>query len=847
MSSRIVDWLSERWPIRAVIRWSLEEDMPGGHSFGYCFGASLLFIFFIQVVTGIMQLFYYVPTTDHAYQSVMYLRQEIPFGWLIHGLHYWGSNAFVILVGLHIARVFIWGAYKKPRQLIWVIGVLLVSTVLALSFIGALLPWDELGYWAAEVGTSMAGTTPVIGLFLKLLFRGGASMSQMTLSRFFILHVAIFPAILGTLIVIHLVAFRQFGISGPWKPEKLKKTGRFWPEQVLKDLIVISVIFLILVGLTVFWPAPVTGPADPVDSTYYPKPEWQFLFIYQFIKLFKGRLEPVGTIGVPLLIFLLLILLPFYDRNKKRNPLKRPLAMAGGIGFVAWVITYAILGHFSQPGVLVSGKLAVSAALPPEARKGAELFQKQGCMACHTVNGQGGNIGPNLSKEGQAGRSPEWIAQQIRDPKSHAPSTVMPSFGSLSDSQIKSLVKFLESLGKSGDPPPDHKASSHQPKETAELPAVSTPPPAGGGQVGSGGSLSGSAEEGKKLFHSMACIGCHTINGTGGSVGPDLSDEGEKGRSLSWIKEQIRQPEKHDPDTLMPSFASLSDQKVDNLAAYLESLKAAGEENKGKGAVSPTPSPVQATEKKASPKCPPEHAVQALFLVGNPSRGEVLFNKNCTRCHGPEGTDRVPNPGSSDGTVPPLNPIDRAIYNPDPITFARHIDQYIQHGSVPPGPHPEKSMPAFGDDLMLTQQMISELEAYVLSLNGVDRAKIMQPGVDPHDFFLIVASVFGILWIIIGCFWGAVMKEGKPAKMPVEEPQVARRREHGREEEGEGSGEADQPVPMRRILFGLVTVIAVVIVAAALYFIFSRFVTSKPVPHIPAAEETRAPDEPGSK
>jgi ubiquinol-cytochrome c reductase cytochrome b subunit len=140
--SRFINWFTYRWPFRAVIKWSLEEEIPGGDSFWYTFGATTLFVFVIQVVTGIWQLFYYVPTVDHAYQSVSYLRYQVPFGWLIHGLHYWGSNAFIVMVFIHLLRVFIWGAYKAPRQLTWLVGVILLFLVLALSFTGALLPWD---------------------------------------------------------------------------------------------------------------------------------------------------------------------------------------------------------------------------------------------------------------------------------------------------------------------------------------------------------------------------------------------------------------------------------------------------------------------------------------------------------------------------------------------------------------------------------------------------------------------------------------------------------------------------------------------------------------------------------
>jgi ubiquinol-cytochrome c reductase cytochrome b subunit len=646
MASRLVEWFTDRWPIRPVLRWSLEEEIPGGDSFWYSLGAATLFVFVIQVVTGIWQMFWYVPTADHAYQSVMYIRQEVPFGWLIHGLHAWGSNAFLVLLSLHMVRVFVWGAYKHPRQLTWLIGVFLFFTVVALSFTGALLPWDELGYWAAEVGTSIAGTVPLIGFFLKDLMRGGAAMSQATLSRFFVGHVAILPGILAALIVAHLVAFRQYGSVGPWNEEKRRKSGWFWPNQIVKDLIVIAVIFVVLVGLSAFWRAPITGPADHIDNSITPKPEWQFLFLYQFLKLFKGRWESVGTVGVPAVLFLILFLLPFYDRNERRNPLHRPLVMAGAIALLVWLWTYTYLGFVSKPGVAAAAPVSVAPSASPRVQAGATLFTSQGCIACHTVRGRGGNIGPDLSNIGAQGRSRAWLTQQIRDPKSHDPSTRMPAFDSLSDQQVKELVAYLESLGGAGNP---------------SVSSLARPPASKPDSISS---MSGP-----------------------NSTPPSSRSKGRE-----------------------PNLPSAGEQGPPGRAAYLVG-----------------------------------QTVHGISSLGAPMHGQLLYDRWCAKCHGSDGRDDVNNPGSARGMVPPLNPIAQSLYSKNPLVFAENIDRYIQHGSIPNGPHPEKYMPAFGGDLMLTQEMISEVEAYVLKLNGVDRAKIIHPGLAPKYFFLWTTIAFGVI------------------------------------------------------------------------------------------------------
>ncbi len=866
MFSKFISWFTYRWPFKPVIKWSLEEKIAGGDTFWFSFGAALLYIFIIQVITGVWQLFFYVPTTDSAYESVSFLRYQVPFGWFIHGLHYWGSNAFIVVVLIHLLRVFIWGAYKYPRQLTWLFGVILLFLVLALSFTGALLPWDELGYWAAEVGTSIAGTFPIVGFLIKEFMRGGSTMNQMTLSRFFIAHIAILPAILGALIAFHVVAFRQFQSVGPWNEEKRKKTGYFWPQQILKDLIVISILFILMVCLSAFWPAQVSGPADPLDDSITPKPEWQFLFLYQFLKLFKGKWEPVGTTGVPLVLFLILFLLPFYDRNKKRNPSQRPLAMLGCFALIVWFSIYTILGYYSKPGAGLVTKITVSPQASASVKAGAELFSTQGCEACHTVHGQGGHIGPNLSNIGAQGLSDQWLTTQIRDPKSHDPSTEMPSFKSLSDEQVKHLVDFLQSLG--GKP---SSGTSSQPPQNSEAKTTSEPNTSTTSTSGSNqpSSLSPSQntsliDQGKSLFNSEGCIGCHTIDGKGGSVGPNLSAEGSKGLSKDWLTVQIKDPKKHDPGSVMPPFSSISEQDINALTTYIESLKGSSgqpptqtsTQTKQSSAASQTSTSSQKSQPSdqnettlpnPTSKVNPSLVGKAAYLVGNPSHGKELFNKNCMICHGKDGKDNVPNPGSDDGTVPPLNPIDRTIYNPDPITFAENIDRFMQHGSRPAGPNPEKNMPAFGDDLKLTQQMIAEIQAYVLKLNGVNRAEILYPGVTPIAFFAMTLIGYAIAVFIILMLKMKLNKTGFTTTQTVtsvsndnetetQNSQITSQNETSQiklEEKQTKKSEnimSKMPDESSSASFTIIVIIVIAIIATAVMLIFSSFVTTKPIP-----------------
>jgi ubiquinol-cytochrome c reductase cytochrome b subunit len=892
MISKLLNWFNYRWPFKPMIQWSLDEEIPGGDSFWYSFGATTLVVFIIQVVTGIWQLFYYVPTVDHAYQSVSYLRYQVTFGWLIHGLHYWGSNAFIVMVFIHMIRVFIWGAYKTPRQLTWLVGVLLLFLVLAMSFTGALLPWDELGYWAAEVGTSIAGTAPIIGPFIKEFIRGGSSMNQITLSRFFVAHVAILPGILAGLIAFHVVAFRQFKSVGPWNEEKREKIGFFWPQQVLKDLIIISLLFIVLVGLSSFWRAPVTGPADPLDNTMTPKPEWQFLFLYQFLKLFKGRLEPVGTVGVPLVLFLILFFLPFYDRNKNRSPLYRPVAMLGCFALIVWFLIYTTLGYYSNPGASLTAKVAVSSQASVSVQAGAELFSSQGCIACHTVHDQGGNIGPNLSNIGAKGLGDQWLTTQIRNPKAHDSSSQMPGFNQLTDEQVKNLVDFLQNLG--GSPSTvQSTGSSSQPEQSSEssqeIMSPQEPNISPAATVNYPNEPSGSSQsqnqtnqaasliaEGKTLYSSQGCAGCHIIDGEGGSVGPELSNIGSKGLSEQWLLAQLKDPKKHNPNAIMPSFGSLSDQQLNALVAYLENLKGTHTQQKISPSSGPSTESASTQSSSLSSSAQSSQSSQSLqpltsltepnstvpikslavgeaaYLIGNPLHGEKLYKKNCIQCHGEDGKGGASNQDSLEGEIPPLNPISERLFSHNPEIFAKNIDRYIQHGSMPKGPNPQQTMPAFGDNLKLTQQMICEIEAYILKLNVVDRARIIHPGLQPYAFFALTIGGYATAVFIITLLWirlknraSLVQASSLPEtqqkkstgltdkKLPTrikgaetnEQKQIEL--DQTRTQSGKNHNDSSSP-----IIFALVVIIVIVVIATAVMLIFSSFVTTKPIPSV---------------
>ncbi len=635
MASKIWKWINDRMPVAKILQLGLDEEIPGGASFFFTLGSATLFIFILQIVTGIWQLFYYVPTVDHAYDSLNYLRLFVPYGWLIHGLHYWGASAMVVLVGLHMLRVFIWGAYKKPREMTWLIGVILLLIVVGMSFTGAALPWDERGYWAAEVGTSIAGTIPFIGSGLKFLLVGGKMMGQLTLSRFFILHTAIIPGIAIIMISAHLIAFRKFGSVGPWSEDKRKFKGNFWPDQVSRDILIAVLLFLLLVTLSAFSAPPFTGPADPLDTTFTPKPEWNFLFLYQALKFFPGALEVIGTVGIPTLVIFIFVSLPFLDRRSERNPLKRPAMMLGGFVFVILLLTLTITGYNSKVKTIKQPPKKVSTKtfkLSPSALAGEKLFATYGCVACHTMSGSGGKIGPDLTNESQKGRTREWILTQLTDSKKHFPKSVMPSFSMLNTSQLNNLADYLLS-----------------------------PHPAG------------------------------TTNSNNSTNSPTSSNSSSSGQSNN-------------------SAASNSD--------------TANQPMNSKEFNIPGP---------------------AASMIGNVAHGALLFQQDCESCHGTNGAGGITNPGSSLGKVPALNPVTNDLFSKNPQEFANNIDKFIQHGATPAGPNPALHMFDYGDSYTLTQQQIANIEAYILNLNGVNRAQLEVTSFSPKQYFLIIGLVFAAL------------------------------------------------------------------------------------------------------
>ena len=434
---RLYQWLDSRLNLKSVERTLLDEPIPGGASWIYVFGSATLFLFLLQAVTGMFLAVYYAPTPDHAYDSIQFIEEQVTFGGFVRGLHHWGASAMVVAIGLHMLQAFLYGAYKPPREVMWMVGVVLFLLVMAFAFTGYLLPWDQTAYWATQIGLNMVGTVPVIGEFLMRVMRGGEVLGALTLSRFFAVHVLFLPALLVSLIVAHLFILRRVGPAGPWTDERASLGSEtFYPRQVYMDAVVMLAVFTVISSLALLVPFPLTDKADPSDTSFVPVPEWYFLFYYELLKYVHGPLEPLATWILPTGVILIMMLWPFIDRNPARNPIRRPVALGAGVVFLAVVL--------SLLGISVRNLYAVP-RIDPAVARGKALYAESSCAGCHRIHGAGGAVAPDLSFVGDARPEQEWHLKHFKDPQSVSPGSFMPKFP-LTDRQLRDLTSYMLSL-----------------------------------------------------------------------------------------------------------------------------------------------------------------------------------------------------------------------------------------------------------------------------------------------------------------------------------------------------------------------------------------------------------------
>jgi len=450
-------WLDERLGTRRIVAALLYRRLPKAVGWPHTLGSATLFLLLVQIVTGIFLAFYYVPSVEHAYGSVEYITKQIPFGAYVRGLHRWSASLVVIFAVLHLLRVFFMGAYKYPREASWVVGVLLLGIIFAFGFTGYLLPWDQKAYWATVVGTHIAEFAPGVGDLVARLLKGGPDVGVKTLGRFYAFHVLFLPTILVLLVALHLFMVIRQGIAPPpvgrlavirreeyrERYEESKAEGHTFLEHLVRDGVVALVLLLVASWLALSYGAPLEEVADPTTTTYVPRPEWYFYFLFELLWLFPGKWTVIATFWIPTLGFLFLLVLPFLDRGPARSPLRRPVASVAGTGVLAGVLFLTYMGA-TAPAPPGRAPVAL-ATLPPELQKGREVYEAQGCGACHIIDGQGGAAGPDLSRIGSL-RDPGWLKRFTRDPETVKPGSPMPPSKGLPEEDLDALVRYLSSL-----------------------------------------------------------------------------------------------------------------------------------------------------------------------------------------------------------------------------------------------------------------------------------------------------------------------------------------------------------------------------------------------------------------
>ncbi len=453
-------WLDDRSGIRTMLHALLYERLPRKIGWLHVLGSGALFLFILQVLTGILLAMNYVPSTSEAYESVQYITKEAPFGKVVRGLHYWGASLMVIVVVLHMLRVFTMGAYKKPRELTWMVGVMLFVLTLGFAFTGYLLPYDQKAYWATKVGVSFVGYVPFVGEHLKRLLYGGEELGAPTLTRFYAIHALVLPMLTIPLIAFHLMLMRRKGEMPPGveagAEAQVEKPLTFYPHQVWKDLVFAGALLALLFLLTLHWGVHTEPPADPTDTTYLPRPEWYFLPLFQLEKvqigkvvLFGGARVWLGTVLIPMLFVALLFALPFLDRNPSRHPRRRPLMMLGAGILLALTVWLGVDAKVETDRA--RARLARQHPAPRFtglAGIGQQLVMDR-YLRCHRVDGKGSRKAPEFVRLAP-NELPHWTKDQLilylMNPQETHPGTVMPTakeLGLTSLDQLEAVAEYI--------------------------------------------------------------------------------------------------------------------------------------------------------------------------------------------------------------------------------------------------------------------------------------------------------------------------------------------------------------------------------------------------------------------
>jgi quinol-cytochrome oxidoreductase complex cytochrome b subunit len=351
-AAAIKQWLDERLSLSTLEATARKKDVPvHRHSIWYYFGGMTLFLFTVQVVTGILLLLYYRPNAENAFESVQFIMTEVKFGWLIRSIHSWSANLMIATLFVHMFSVFFMRAYNRPRELTWLSGVALLFISITFGFSGYLLPWNEVSFFATKVGTDIAGVIPVVGKTMLRFLRGGDEVTGATLTRFFGFHVAVLPAAATAFIALHVLLVQMHGMHVPERYEHNHRRMKFFPNFLLRDLIGWLLAIGVLAALAALFPWELGVKADPfAPAPAGIKPEWYFLFMFQTLKYIPARVwfidgEVLGILGF-MLGGLVLFVIPFINRSPE-NRRRQMIFNAFGVAVILYIAIMTVVGYIT--------------------------------------------------------------------------------------------------------------------------------------------------------------------------------------------------------------------------------------------------------------------------------------------------------------------------------------------------------------------------------------------------------------------------------------------------------------------------------------------------------------------
>lgn len=451
-------WIDDRLGVSDVIWPVLTHLAPRDARWYYVFGTATLTAFMLQVVTGIALALSYIPSTSEAYDTLQFITHQAPFGHILRGMHFFGASAMMVMIGAHMAQTFLMGAYKYPREMNWITGVVLFAVTIAMAFTGQLLRWDQTAVWSILVSAEIVGRIPIVGGALARFLLAGDTWGGQTLSRFFSFHVFWIPALVFTFIGVHVWLVLRHGISEPPKAgdpvdprtyraryhEMMKREGvPFFPDAAWRDATFAVGLITVVALLAFFVGPPELGKLpDPALLATAPRPDWYLLWTFSLFALLPPSWEIYFIVMGPSIAAIVLLLIPLWNRGE-RSPTRRPWAIASVVAICLMVGSLWIAGirsPWSPDFTAVPLPPAVVGATAGPVDAGAHLFYDKGCEFCHTIAGHGGQRGPDLTSVGDR-LTPAQMTWRILNG-----GTNMPAFaGNLTPEQLDALIAFLKS------------------------------------------------------------------------------------------------------------------------------------------------------------------------------------------------------------------------------------------------------------------------------------------------------------------------------------------------------------------------------------------------------------------